>query len=64
MHCLIDEKDMIHNAAKRVPRNVVIGGKKTSVKSIEMYKRVLEAQNKNDAVIDDTFNTLTIRSSR
>ena len=60
MHCLIDEKDMIHNAAKRVPRNVVIGGKKTSVKSIEMYKRVLEAQNKNDAVIDDTFNTLTI----
>ena len=27
MYCLIDEKDVIHNAAKGVPRNVMIDGK-------------------------------------
>ena len=26
MHCLIDEKHVVHNAAKGVARNVVIGG--------------------------------------
>ena len=55
MYCLIDEKNVVHNAAKGVPRNVMIDGKKTSVKNIDLYKRVLEATNKNDAVIDGTF---------
>ena len=43
MYCLIDEKNVVHNAAKGVPRNVVIDGEKMSVKNIELYKRVLEA---------------------
>ena len=55
MYCLVDEKNVVHNAAKGVPRNVMIDGKITSVKNIELYKRVLEAENKNDAVIDGTF---------
>ena len=55
MYCLVDEKDVVHNAAKGVPRNVVIDGSRMSVKNIELYKRVLEAENKKDAVIDGTF---------
>ena len=55
MYCLIDEKDVIHNAAKGILRNVVIDGSRMSVKNIELYKRVLEAENKNDAVIEGTF---------
>ena len=35
---------MIHNAAKGVPRNVAIDGKRMSVKNINLYKRVLEAE--------------------
>ena len=31
MYCLVDEKHVIHNAAKGVPRNVVIDGKRMSV---------------------------------
>ena len=46
---------MIHNAAKGVSRSVIIDGKKTSMKNINVYKRVLEAENKNGAVIDYTF---------
>ena len=55
IYCLVDEKDVVHNAAKNVPHNVMIDGKRTSVKNIDLYKRVLEAENKNDAVIDGTF---------
>ena len=58
MYCLVDEKDMIHNAAKGVPRTVMIDGKRTNVKSIDLYKRVLEAENKNDAVINGTFKRI------
>ena len=58
MYCLVDEKNVVHNAAKGVPRNVMIDGKRTNVKSIELYKRVLEAENKNDAVIDGTFKRI------
>ena len=46
MYCLVDEKHVIHNAAKGVPRNVVIDGERMSVKNIELYKRVLEAEKK------------------
>ena len=55
IYCLVDEKDVVHNAAKNVPHNVMIDGKRTSVKNIKLYKRVLEAENKKDAVIDGTF---------
>ena len=55
MYCLIDEIDVIYNAAKRVPRNVVIEGSRMSVKNIKLYKRVFEANGKNDAVIEGIF---------
>ena len=55
MYCLIDEKNVVHNAAKGVPRNVVIDGSRTNVKNIELYKRVFEANGKKDAVIEGTF---------
>ena len=61
MYCVIDEKDVIYNAAKGVPRNVIIDGKRVSVKNIELYKRVLEAENKNDAVMAHS-NASTIKS--
>ena len=48
MYCLVDEKHVVHNAAKGVPRNVVIDGERMSVKNIELYKRVLEAEKKED----------------
>ena len=58
IYCLVDEKDVVHNAAKGVPRNVVIDGSRTNVKNIELYKRVLEAGSKKDAVIDGTFKRI------
>ena len=48
-------KNVVYNAAKGVPRNVMIDGKKTNVKNINLYRHVLEATSKNDAVIDGTF---------
>ena len=58
MYCLIDEKNVVHNAAKGVPRNVVIDGEKMSVKNINLYKRVLEAEKKGDAVIEGSFKRI------
>ena len=58
MYCLVDEKDVVYNAAKGVPRNVMIDGKKTNVKNINLYRHVLEATSKNDAVIDGTFKRI------
>ena len=58
MYCLVDEKHVVHNAAKGVPRNVVIDGEKMSVKNIDLYKRVLEAEKKGDALIEDSFNRI------
>ena len=55
MYCLMNEKDVVHNAAKGVPRNVVIDGKITSVNDINLYKRVLETENMNVALIEGTF---------
>ena len=55
MYCLVHEKNVVHNAAKGVPHNVVIEGSRMSVKNIKLYKRVLESGSKNDAVIDGTF---------
>ena len=58
MYCLVDEKHVVHNAAKDVPRNVVIDGEKMSVKDIEFYKRVLEAEKKGGAVIEGSFKRI------
>ena len=58
MYCLSDEKHVKHNAAKGVPRNVVIDGDRMSVKNIDLYKRVLEAEKKEDAVIEGSFKRI------
>ena len=58
MCCLIDEKHVVHNAAKGVPRNVAIDGEIMSVKNINLYKRVLEAEKKEDALIEGTFKRI------
>ena len=59
MYCLVDEKHVVHNAAKGVPRNMVINGKRMSVKNIDLYKRVLEAESKKeDAVIEGSFKRI------
>ena len=58
MYCLVDEKNVVHNAAKGVPRNVMIDGSRMNVKNIDLYKRVLEAGSKKDAVIDGTFKRI------
>ena len=58
MYCLVDEKHVIHNAAKGVPRNDGINGEKISVKNINLYKRVLEAEKKGDAVIEGSFKRI------
>ena len=55
MYCLVDEKHVIHNAAKGVPRSVVIDGERMSVKSIELFKRALEAEMKGNEVIEGNF---------
>ena len=49
---------MVHNAVKGVPHIVVIEGSRMSVKNIKLYKRVLEAGSKNDAVINGTFKRI------
>ena len=51
-------RSMCHNAAKGVPRNVVINGERMSVKNIDLYKRVLEAEKKEDAVMEGSFKRI------
>ena len=58
MYCLVDKKQVIYNAAKGVPRNVVIDCERMSVKNIDLYKRVLEAEKKEDAVIEGSFKRI------
>ena len=58
MYCSVDEIDVIYNDAKGVPRNMVIEGSRMSVKNIDLYKRVFEAENKKDAIIEGTFKRI------
>ena len=58
MYCLVDEKQVVHNAAKGVPRNVVIDGERINVKNMELYKRVIESEKKGDAVIEGSFKRI------
>ena len=55
---MVDEKYVVHDAAKGVPRNVVIDCERMSVKNIDLYKRVLEAEKKGDAVIEGSFKRI------
>ena len=58
MYCLVDEKHVIHNATKGVPRNVIIDGERMSVKNIDLDKHVLEAEKKGDTIIEDSFKRI------
>ena len=46
MYCLVDEKNVVHNAAKGVPQNVIIDGERISIRNTDLYKSVLEAEGK------------------
>ena len=60
IYCLVDEKNVIHNVAKVVPRNVVIDCERMSMKNIDLYKCVLEVESSTkDAVIDGTFQRIS-----
>ena len=59
--CLVNEKHVIHNAAKGVPRNVVINDERMSMKNIDLHKRVLEAKSKKDVAIDGSFKRINNR---
>ena len=58
MYCLVDEKHVIHNATKGVPRNVVIDGERMSVRNIKLYKHVLEVEKKGDTIIEHSFKRI------
>ena len=58
MYYLVDEKRVIRNAAKVVPRNMVIYGEKMSVKNIEFFERALETESPKDAVIEGFFKRI------
>ena len=58
MYCLVDEKNVIHIAVKGVPRNVAIYGTRMSVTNTDLYKRVLKAESKKNAVIEGTFKRI------
>ena len=58
MNCLVDEKNVVHNATKSIPRNLVIDGERMSVKNIDLYKRVVEAKMKWDVIIEDSLNRI------
>ena len=58
MYCLVDNKHVVHNAAKGIPRNVAIDGERMSVNNINLYKRVLEAEKKGDALIEGSFKRI------
>ena len=59
--CLVDEKQVKHNAAKGVPRNVEIDDERMNVKNIDLYKRVLEAKSKKDVLIENFFKHINIQ---
>ena len=59
MYCLVDEKNVKHNVAKGVPRNVASDGKRMSVNIIDLYKHVLEVESKKDAKIEGTFKRIS-----
>ena len=58
IYCLVDEKNVVHNAAKDVPWIVVIAGERMSMKNIDLYKGVLEAESKKDSMVEGSFKLI------
>ena len=46
MYCLVNKKGCVTQCSKKVPRNMVIEVERLSVKNIELYKHVLDAESK------------------
>ena len=65
MYCLVDEKDVIHNACKGVPRTIIDKNKNNiSVKNMNVYKRALFPTNSEDAKLIASFNRIKNQSMR
>ena len=59
MYCILDEKSVIHNAAKGVPRSVIdVDNHSINIKNIEMYKRILFPEKKEDAILTGSFKRI------
>ncbi len=55
MYCILDENNIVHNACKGVPSKIYIDNELISIKNIELYKKVLFAENKDDICITGSF---------
>lgn len=59
LYCILDEKSVVHNAAKGVPRSVTdIDNHSINIKNIEMYKRILFPKQKQDAILTGSFKRI------
>ena len=59
LYCILDEKNVIHNAAKGVPRTVMdTEGNLIKYKTMESYRKVLYGTTRNEAVLTGTFNRI------
>lgn len=59
LYCIQDERNVIHNAAKGVPRNVFDSKKnRINIKNIDTYKRVLFATTKDAANLTGEFSRI------
>ena len=56
MYCILDEHNIVHNACKGVPSKIYIDNELVSIKNMELYKRVLFAENKDDICITGRFS--------
>ena len=56
MYCILDENNIVHNACKGVPSKIYIDNELVSIKNMELYKRVLFAENKDDICITGRFS--------
>ena len=67
MYCLVDEKHVVHNAAKRVPRNAVIKGsfkRKNNqgfdISRKEQNKTLMTCTNNKKWILDGKVHTLAV----
>lgn len=59
LYCILDERSIVHNAAKGVPRSVRdVDNHSINIKNIEMYKRILFPKNKQDAILTGSFKRI------
>ena len=64
MYCIVDEKDVVHNAAKGVPRSMCVNGVNVCVKNMELYKKTLFPENKVDAKMVGEFSRINNRGMK